>query len=84
MKELIDKARQGDTFLREVLSNLILRRPNPKSDSWMFPWGRRNYCTIAQAAQNYCRKYWRANADDVVYCRVDEPPTGEVFDDKPD
>lgn len=78
MKELIDMARAGNTPLREILSNWKLRHPHPENDSWMFPRGRRSYSTIAQAAQAYCRKFWGANVDDVVYNRVDEPPTGEI------
>ncbi len=78
MKALIDEARQGNTQLRELLSNYKLRHPNPTSETWMFPRSNRAYCTIAQAAQNYCGRYWSANVDDVVYGRVPEPPTGEV------
>lgn len=76
MKELIDQARAGDTRLRELLSNYKLRRANPH-EAWWFPRGCREYCTISQAAQNYCRRFWKANVSDVVYCRVGEPETGE-------
>ena len=78
MKELVDEARNGNTKLREILSNWKLRHPHPENDTWMFPRGRRAYSTIAQAAQSYCWKFWKANVDDVVYDRVDEPPTGEI------
>ena len=78
MKELIDMARAGNTQLREILSNWKLRHPDPENERWMFPRSNRVYSTIAQAAQAYCWKFWRANVDDVVYDRVDEPPTGEI------
>ena len=78
MQQLVEEARQGNTQLRELLSNWKLRHPHPENDSWMFPRGSRAYSTIAQAAQAYCWQFWKANVDDVVYCRVPEPPTGEV------
>lgn len=78
MKNLIDKAREGDTKLREILSNHILRHPNPTTDRWMFYRGSPSYCTIAQAAHNYCKRFWHEDVSDVVYGRCPEPPTGEV------
>ena len=78
MKTLIDKARAGDTKLRDILSNHTLRHPDPIKDRWLFYRGSRNYCTIAQAAQNYCKRFWHEDISDVVYCRCPEPPTGEV------
>ena len=78
MKELIDEARAGNTALREILSNYKLRHPNPKDDSWMFPRGHRAYCTIAQAADRYCRKFWGAYVTDVVYNKVPEPDDGQI------
>lgn len=79
MQQLIQEARDGNTQLRELLSNWKLRHLHPENDSWMFPFGRRSYGTIAQEAQSYCRRFWGANVDDVVYDRVPEPPTGEVL-----
>ena len=79
IQSLIADARQGNVQLRNLLSNWKLRRPHPENETWMFPRGSRAYCTIAQAAQNYCKRFWNANVDDVVYCRVSEPPTGEVY-----
>lgn len=78
MQQLVEEARQGNTQLRELLSNWKLRHPNPVDETWMFPRGSRSYSTIAQAAQAYCWHFWGANVDDVVYCRVPEPPTGEI------
>ena len=78
MQEIIEEARQGNTKLREILSNWKLRNPDPECEVWMYPRRDQSYCTIAQAAQNYCRKFWNANVEDVVYDRVPEPPTGEV------
>lgn len=85
MKGLIDEARgsseysrQGNTQLRAILSNHKLIHPNPVSEFWLFPRSSWAYCTIAQAAQRYCKRYWHADVADVVYCRVDEPDTGEA------
>jgi len=78
IKTLIDEARAGNISLREILSNHMLRHPDPNKDRWMFYRGSWAYCTIAQAAQNYCKRYWHQDVSDVVYCRCPEPPTGEV------
>ena len=78
MQGLILEAREGNTQLREVLSNWKLRHPHPQDDAYLFARGSRQYCTIAQAAQHYCKRFWKANVSDVVHCRVPEPPTGEV------
>ena len=78
MKVLIDEARAGNTQLREILSNHKLLHPDPFGDVWLFYRRSRSYCTIAQAANNYCKRYWKANVSDVVYCRCKEPETGEV------
>jgi hypothetical protein len=80
MEGLIQEARQGNTMLREILSNVLLRHPNPVTQRWMFPRSSPAYCTISQAAEYYCKKVWRADVKDVVYCKVSEPPTGEVLD----
>ena len=79
MKDLIDYARLGeDPQLRDILSNYVLLHPHPYNDLHLFPRRSRAYCTIAQAASNYCKRFWRANVRDVVYGRAPEPPTGEV------
>jgi len=77
MQGLISQAREGNTKLREVLSNWKLRHPHPEDEKYLFARGSRQYCTIAQAAQHYCKRFWKANVSDVVYCRVPDPPTGE-------
>lgn len=82
MMELIAEARAGNTKLREILSNWKLLHPNPNHDRWMLPRKSWSHSTIAQEAQFYCWKYWRANVADVVYARVPEPPTGEIEDDE--
>ena len=78
IKDLIDGARAGNTQLRELLSNYKLLHPNPVSERWLFPRLSPSYRTIAQAAQGYCWMFWGSSVADVVYCRVPEPPTGEV------
>ena len=78
MKALIDEAREGNTKLRNLLSNYYLRHPN-KSDEWLYARGSRKYMTIAQAANAYCWKFWGIHVTAVVYDRCDEPETGEVL-----
>ena len=78
MQSLIAEARAGNTKLREVLTNQKLR-PNPIEEKHLFHRSEPTYCTIAQAAQYYCKRYWKANVFDVAYNRVEEPETGEVI-----
>lgn len=77
MQELIRLASEGDTWLREVLSNHRLIKPHPINDRHLFYRRRPEYCTISQAAQNYCKRFWKANVWEVVHNKVAEPETGE-------
>lgn len=81
MEELVQLARSGDCpKLRKIMTNPAFIRPNPK-DTHLFWRGTSVYCTIAQAADLYCRNSpWRASVDKVVRGQVPEPPTGEVRD----
>lgn len=79
MQQLIGEARAGNTKLREVLTNQKLLRPNPIEEKHLFYRSESTFCTIAQAAQYYCKRYWKANVADVAYNRVEEPETGEVI-----
>ena len=78
IKALIDEARTGNTQLRELLSNHRLRNPSD-SERWLHARGSRQYCTIAQAANAYCFRFWGTHVTDVVYDRCDEPETGELL-----
>ena len=79
MQGLIAEARAGNTKLREVLTNQKLLRPNPIEEKHLFHRSEPTFCTIAQAAQYYCKRYWKANVAEVAYNRVEEPETGEVI-----
>ena len=79
MQQLIGEARAGNTKLREVLTNQKLLRPNPIEEKHLFYRSDPAYCTIAHAAQYYCKRFWKANVADVAYNRVEEPETGEVI-----
>lgn len=79
MQQLIGEARAGNTKLREVLTNQKLLRPNPIEEKHLFHRSDPAYCTIAQAAQYYCKRFWKANVADVAYNRVEEPETWEVI-----
>jgi len=79
MKDLIAEARTGeDRQLMDILTNQKLLRPNPAHETWLFYKGQRSYCTIAQAANNYCKRFWKADARAVIYEKIPEPPTGEL------
>ena len=78
MKDLINYARTGnDCELRNILCNPMLLKPNPYTQRFLFYRRSREYCTISQAASNYCKRFWRANVKDVIFCNVPEPDTGE-------
>ena len=77
MKTLIDEAREGNTQLRELLSNYRLRNPS-NNEKWLYARGSREYMTIAQAANAYCYRFWGTHVTNVVYDRCDKPEIGEV------
>ena len=79
MKDLIDIARAGsDAQLRDILSNQTLIKVSWQEKQRFLHRNNSDYCTIAQAASNYCKRFWKANVRDVVYGRAPEPPTGVV------
>ena len=63
---------------QDILSNYVLLHPHPYYDTHLFPKHSRAYCTIAQAASNYCKKFWKADVKLVVYNRVPQPYDGVV------
>ena len=81
IEELVQLARSGDQpKLRKIMTNPAFIRPNPQ-DTYLFWRGTSAYCTIAQAADIYCRySPWQASVTKVVRGQVPEPPTGEVHD----
>ena len=77
MKDLIEYARHGgDSQLKDILCNRILLKPHPVHDRHLFYRRSRSYLTIAQAASNYCKRFWRANVRCVVYGLAQEPSDG--------
>lgn len=80
IEEVVQLARTGKyPLLRRVLTNPAFIRPNP-ADRHLFHRGCRNFCTISQAADRYCRSSpWNAGVAEVVRGEVPEPPTGEVI-----
>ena len=79
MKDLVDRARAGNTKLREILTNPILLKPDRKSKRLFHRRCPVSYYTIAQAADRYCRKFWKSGVVKVVRGIAPEPPTGEVL-----
>lgn len=88
MAEVIAAARGGDGKqmpacgkLRAILTDRVLLNATKEHRS-LFP--RRApgvYCTIAQAADRYCRRFWGQGVRAVVYGEAPEPATGEPGDD---
>lgn len=78
MEYLIQTARNEDQpRLRKILTMPKLIKPKP-IDKHLFWQRRTSYCTISQAANRYCLRYWNASVTDVVKGIAPEPPTGEV------
>lgn len=82
VKEVIDFARSGlSPITRQVLTMPKLLRPNPEEKHLFWRRCPVSYCTISQAADRYCRLFWKAGVVDVVRGKAPEPPTGEVVDE---
>jgi len=77
-------ARNGQSpQVRRILTNPAFVWPD-RNDKHLFH--RRSpgtFCTIAQAAELYCRvSPWQASVVQVVRGRVPEPPTGEIVNEE--
>jgi len=71
-------AREGNTKMREILSNHYLMKPdNDYGNPYKGSRGR-SFGSLAAACERYCRYYWNASAADVVYNRADEPDDGVI------
>ena len=82
IEHLVQLARSGDCpKLRKIMTNPNFIYPNPENKH-LFWRGSSVYCTIAQAADRYCRfSPWQASVAEVVRGEVPEPPTGEILDE---
>ena len=82
LENLIQLARSGGCpRLRGILTNPQLIYPDT-SKRFLFPRRRPEaYCTIAQAADRYCKwSQWQAGVASVVRGEVPEPDTGEIVE----
>ena len=79
LKEVVDSARAGNTKMRSLLINKRILYPEKGETRMYYRRDRRNYRTIAQLADAYCKRLWGHGVKDVVYSNVPEPPTGEVM-----
>lgn len=77
IKDLVDKARQGDRILRRLLTNKYFSRATYGERRWLFHRKAYTYPNVARAADNYCKRFWKARVEDVVRDNVPEPETGE-------
>lgn len=82
IEEIVQLARSGNCpQVRKILTMPAMIHPNPDKRH-LFLRGCRNYCTISQAADRYCRSSpWNAGVADVVRGNVPEPLTGEVTEE---
>ena len=78
MQTYISMAREGNSKMREILSNSFLRSPkNDYGNPYKGIRGR-NFGSLAAACERYCRSYWNASSANVVYNRAEEPYDGVV------
>lgn len=81
LKDVVDIARSGRSpKVRKILTYPVFLRPDRNKERLFWRRSPSVYCTISQAADRYCRKFWSAGVVDVVRGLVPEPPTGELFD----
>lgn len=78
MQNYISMAREGNTKMREILSNYYLMKPdNDYGNPYKGKRGQ-SFGSLAAACERYCRYYWNASASDVVYNRATEPDDGLI------
>jgi hypothetical protein len=81
LKDVVDLARSGRCpKLRKILTFPNLLYPDRENKGLFWRRSPSTYCTISQAADRYCWKFWGAGVADVVKGIAPEPPTGEVLD----
>lgn len=81
LEGLVQHARSGShPRLRRILTNPQLIYPDPNK-RFLFPRRCPAYCTIAQAADQYCKwSPWQAGVAAVVRGEVPKPDTGEIVE----
>ena len=80
MESLILMARSGEhPKLKQILTMPTLLNANRKRKSLFWRRAPVNHRTISQAANNYCKRFWKRNVIFVVNNTDYEPYTGEVI-----
>ena len=80
MERLILMARSGEhPKLKQILTMPTLLNANRKRKSLFWRRAPANHRTISQAANNYCKRFWKRNVIFVVNNTDYEPYTGEVI-----
>ena len=78
MREYIALAKQGNGKMRDILSNkYLLDRTNNYGNSFKGKRGK-SFGSLAQACEEYCRRYWKASAREVVYNIAPDPDDGVI------
>ena len=78
MQNYISMAREGNTKMREILSNYYLMKPdNDYGNPYTGKHGQ-SFGSLAAACERYCGYYWSSSAADVVYNLATEPDDGVI------
>ena len=78
MRGYIALAKQGNGKMREILSNeYLLDRKNNYGNPFKGKRGK-SFGSLAQACEEYCRRYWKASAREVVYNIAPDPDDGVI------
>ena len=78
MRGYIELAKQGNGKMREILSNeYLLDNKNNYGNPFKGKRGK-SFGSLAQACEEYCRRYWNASAREVVHNIAPNPDDGVV------
>ena len=82
IKDIVDLGRSGECpRVRKILTFPNLLYPDPCRKHLFWRRCPSTHLTISQAADRYCRHFWKASVVDVVRGIAPEPPTGEIPDE---
>ena len=80
MEHLILMARSGEhPKLKQILKMPTLLKANSENELLFWRHAAANHRTISQAANNYCKRFWKRNVIFVMNNLDYEPNTGEVI-----
>ena len=78
MKDYVTMAREGNTKMREILSNsYLMDKKNDYGNPYKGKRGR-SFGSLAMECEDWCRRFWNSSAADVVRNRRAEPDDGVI------